>query len=85
MSFWTAIVAIVAIISWANMRGARYRAGQGHPLAELRNAVSQPPTNPALEREVIELRKRVEVLERIVTDERDTRRLAQDIEALREH
>ena len=82
MSFWSAIVAIVAIIAFANMRSARYRAGLGHPLAELREAGS---ANPALEREVIELRKRVEVLERILTDGRDASRLAQDIEALREH
>ncbi|MFM9937517.1 MAG: hypothetical protein ACKVOL_15125 [Novosphingobium sp.] len=85
MSFWTAIVAIVAIIAFANMRSARHRAGLSHPLAELRDAVSAPPSSPALEREVVELRKRIEVLERIITDERDTRRLAQDIEALREH
>ena len=85
MSFWTAIVVIVAIISWANMRKARYNAGGRHPLADLRDAVTAPPANPALEREVIELRKRIEVLERIITDERDTRRLAQDIEALRDH
>ncbi|WP_298173874.1 hypothetical protein [Novosphingobium sp.] len=82
MSFWSAIVAIVAILAWAKMRSARYEAGLGHPLAELRNA-SRP--DPALEREVIELRKRVEVLERILTDGRDASRLAQDIEALREH
>ena len=83
MSFWTAIVAIVAILAWANMRGARDRAG--HALPELRDAVTVPPPSSALEREVIELRKRIEVLERIITDERDTRRLAQEIEALREH
>jgi hypothetical protein len=83
MSFWTAIVAIVAILAWANMRGGRDRAGR--PLAELRDAVTVPPPSSALEREVIELRKRIEVLERIITDERDTRRLAQEIEALREH
>jgi len=82
MSFWSAIVAIVAIIAFANMRGARLRAGQDHPLADLRDA---PAANPALEREVIELRKRVEVLERIITDGRDAARLAQDIEALRDH
>ncbi len=51
----------------------------------MRDAVTAPQANPALEREVIDLRKRIEVLERIITDERDTRRLAQDIEALRDH
>lgn len=85
MSFGSAIVAIVAILAWAYLRNARYRAGLVHPQAELRNAASAPQANPPLEREVIELRKRIEVLERIITDERETRRLVQDIEALREH
>lgn len=88
MSFWTAIVAIVAIIVFANMRSARYRAGIGIPDPYKASGYpypSEPAAGLALEREVIELRKRIEVLERIITDERDTRRLAQDIEALREH
>jgi hypothetical protein len=85
MSFWSALVAIVAILAWARMRSVRYQAGLGHPVSELREAMSARSTNPALEREVVELRKRVEVLERILTDERNTNRLAQDIEALREH
>lgn len=80
MSFWSAIVAIVAILAFANTRSARLRAR--HPLADLHDA---PVASPALEREVVELRKRVEVLERILTDGRDASRLAQDIEALREH
>lgn len=80
MSFWSAIVAIVAIIAFANMRTARYQAGRAP--AERHDGES---IHPALEREVIELRKRVEVLERILTDGRDASRLAQDIEALREH
>jgi hypothetical protein len=82
MSFWSAIVVIVAILAFANMRIARYRAGPGHALPEPRDAGN---ANPALQREVIELRKRVEVLERILTDGRDANRLAQDIEALHEH
>lgn len=89
MSFWSAIVAIVAIIAFANMRRDRHRLGgagvpdpyktTGYPYQ------SEPAASPALEREVIELRKRIEVLERIITDERETNRLAKDIEALREH
>ena len=81
MSFWTAIVVIVAILASANLRGARYRHQTGQSLA----GVAEGPASPALEREVIELRKRIEVLERIITDDRETRRLAQDIESLREH
>lgn len=80
MSFTSAIVAIVAIIAWAYLRSTRdQRMG-------LRSEPHDMPTaNPMLEREVIELRKRVEVLERILTDGRDASRLAQDIEALRDH
>jgi hypothetical protein len=88
MSFWTAIVAIVAIIAFANMRRDRHRFGAGVPNPYKASGYpyqTEPAANPALEREVIELRKRVEVLERILTDERNTQRLAQDIEALREH
>ena len=84
MTFTSAIVAIVAILAWVYLRSTRYRTGQGNPLAELQITTSAAQTNPALEREVIELRKRIEVLERIITADRETSRLAQDIEALRE-
>lgn len=77
MTFPSAIVAIVAILVWAYLRSTRHREQGGNPSAPL-------PANPALEREVVELRKRIEVLERIITDDRETHRLAQDIEALRE-
>jgi hypothetical protein len=85
MSFWTAVVLMVAIVAFARMRSERYQAGRTHPLTELREAMGARQSDPALEREVMELRKRVEVLERILTDGRDAARLAQDIEALREH
>lgn len=79
MSYPSAIVAIVAILAWVWLRSSR---GSSDP------SLAQPPEVPganlALEREVIELRKRVEVLERILTDRHDASRLAQDIEALRE-
>ncbi len=79
MSYPSAIVAIVAILAWVWLRSSR---GSSNP------SLAQPPEVPganlALEREVSELRKRVEVLERILTDRHDASRLAQDIEALRE-
>ncbi len=79
MSYPSAIVAIVAILAWVWLRTRR---GSSDP------SLAQPPEVPganlALEREVFELRKRVEVLERILTDRHDASRLAQDIEALRE-
>ena len=77
MTFPSAIVAIVAILAWAYLRSTRRRAQDG-------NLPAAPPETRALEREVLELRKRIEVLERIITDNRETHRLAQDIESLRE-
>lgn len=80
MSFWSAVVAIVAIIAWANIRMNRDRHRAG-PI----DAVDHDPAYTAsLEREVIDLRKRLEVLERIATDEGETRRLSREIEALRD-
>lgn len=86
MSFWSAMVAIVAILAFAKMRmHRRWHESEGFRAG--------PPADPAytaeLEREVETLRKRLEVLERIVTDANtgqanDTRRLASEIEALRD-
>ena len=64
MSFWSALVAIVAIIAYANIRMNRDR--HGAPPADTGNA--DPAYTAALEREVAEMRKRLEVLERIATD-----------------
>lgn len=80
MSFGATLVAIVAIIAFARIRMNRDNAQRG-----LRD---QPPVDPAytasLEREVADLRKRLEVLERIATDEGETRRLSREIESLRD-
>lgn len=80
MSFGATLVAIVAIIAWALTRQARYR-NQG-PGRDVTGA--DPAYTAQLEREVADLRKRLEVVERIVTDDRETRRLAHEIESLRE-
>ena len=79
MSYPSAIVAIVAILAWVWLRSTRGNRSQGPTETH-----HTPGAHLALEREVIELRKRVEVLERILTDSRNSSRLAQDIEALRE-
>lgn len=75
MSPWTAIVVIVAIVVYANLRrnrdAARWQGGGS-------------PASPELEREVIELRRRVETLERILTDSRGSSDLAREIESLRD-
>lgn len=72
------IVAIIAIIAFVIIRTNRDRVRAGHI----------PPVDPAytasLEREVADLRKRLEVLERIATDEGETRRLSREIESLRD-
>ena len=46
--------------------------------------VSEQRTDPELLREIESLRKRLEVLERITTDERQTRSIAAEIESLRD-
>lgn len=80
MSFWSAVVVIVAIIAYANIRmnRDRHRAG-GSPSVDHDAAYTA-----GLERELAELRKRLEVLERIATDEGETRRLSREIESLRD-
>lgn len=75
MSFWSAVVAIVAIAAFAWVRAQRYRGGS------LPEAGSR---EPELEREIEQLRKRIAVLERIAIEERGGDRLAREIEALRD-
>ena len=80
MNSWIAIIIIVAIISFTKLRTARHRPrydAQGP-------ADADPAYAAALEREVAALRKRLEVLERIATEDRTTRNLASEIEQLRD-
>lgn len=80
MSFWSAVVAIVAILAFARVRMNRQDRGVHYQ--------DQPPVDTAytaaLEREVAEMRKRLEVLERIATDDGETRRLSREIDSLRD-
>ena len=65
MNMWVAIVLMVAIISVAQVLQARHRARHGITTDAMGNEKPlAPPTNPALEREVEELRERVKVLDR---------------------
>ncbi len=80
-----AIVLIVAIIAVSRIYRERYRA-QGRDRGDGRQPgfpALPPAGDPALEREVAELRKRLEVLERIATEDRKTHQLADEIERLR--
>jgi hypothetical protein len=80
MSFWSAMVAIVAIIAWANIRMNKDK----HHRGGMDVAEHDPAYTASLERELAEMRKRLEVLERIATDDGETRRLSREIESLRE-
>lgn len=80
MTAWTAVVIIIAIITFGKLRAAKY----GHHHGDVPSANADAAYTASLEREVAEMRKRIEVLERIATDEREPRRLASEIEALRD-
>jgi hypothetical protein len=88
MSFWSAMVAIVAILAFTSARIARYRARLGdpgrhhHALREMAPPM-QSPRELALEKEVEDLRQRIAVLERIATEDRHSKAIAQEIESLR--
>lgn len=79
MSFGATIVAIVAIIAWALTRQGRDRTPSGASFTS-----ADPAYTAQLEREIADLRKRLEVVERIVTDRTETHKLAAEIESLRD-
>ena len=76
MTPWTALVVIVALVVFALMRGNRMRQ-------DAEGDQARSASSAEMERELADLRARVEVLERILTDDRGRDRLAQEIEALR--
>jgi len=81
VSFWTAMVVIVAIAAFVKMRSDRLRYAADK--REVFHADERALSGEA-ERELADLRKRLEVLERIVTDERGPHRLSSEIDALRD-
>ena len=85
MNFWTAVVIIVAIGAVASILRARYQAQSGIAHDRPGNQSLTPhPREAELEREVADLKKRLAVLERIATDDRQSKAIAQEIEALRD-
>lgn len=92
MSSW-AVVAIIAIIVWGVVQYAKARAGiitdeDGNEKLAPRDDGRSLAEIEAARREVTDLRERVKVLERIVTDghsgdAREQARIAAEIEALR--
>ena len=82
MTFWTAVVIIVAIIAVSEVIKSRHRYKNGVTL-DWKGGEQQPEKNdPALQREVEELRERVKVLERIATDRRARRQRPAESETL---
>jgi len=93
MDMGTALVAAAAIGAYYQLRSQRIRAGLDNgPLFRFgrhqgEDRAVQPHRSPReteLEKEIDALRERVKVLERIATDGRPTRALADEIESLRD-
>ncbi len=82
MNFWNVVVLIVAISAVANILMARYRYKGGG--TQPANQPETPPRELELQRELTELRERLHVLERIATDDRQSRSIAAEIESLRD-
>lgn len=89
MSFWTAVVVLTAIgcVTW--LRAQKYRALGDNPdlpgQRRLRgNANLHSAREQELEQEVRKLQDRIAVLERIATDDRRGKDLANQIESLRD-
>ena len=74
-----AAILIVAILAFTEVQKAKYRARNGITT----DVMGNEKRDPALQREVEELRERVKVLERIATEDRETRLLSAEIEGLR--
>jgi hypothetical protein len=92
MTIWTAMVLITLIASVAGVIGsvasARYRAKNGLRVDWMGNEIpvlgENSGENAALQQEVQQLRDRVRVLERIVTDGHEGNLLSEQIESLRD-
>jgi hypothetical protein len=89
VSFWSAIVLIVAISAVTKVLTARYRAHHGIVADYRGNESYIDRADPAGQREIEDLRERIKVLERIATDgntldARETQRISAEIEALRD-
>jgi hypothetical protein len=77
-----AVVVIVAIIGFTEVQKAKHRAKHGITTDIMGN--EKPRDDTALLREVEEMRERLKVLERIATEDTETKRLSAEIESLRE-
>jgi hypothetical protein len=84
--FFNTIVIVVAILAFVWLRSTRGRDGMADRFVNSRRrdrGVISDGREGELEAEIAELHKRIAVLERIATDERKSRDIAAEIEALR--
>jgi len=79
-----AVVMIVAIIAFTEMQKSKHRAKNGIALDWMGGEKPIERADPAQQREIEELRERIKVLERIATEDRETKLLSAEIESLRE-
>lgn len=84
MSFWAAIVIIVAVFTIGAVMRSRYNAMNGYATDQQGNPIGNPEREAELQRELDELRERVKVLERIAIDGREAKRLSAEIDNLRD-
>jgi hypothetical protein len=84
VTLWSAIVLIVALLVIGHLVRSHQNAKMGYGTDKEGNPVGSPARERELQAEIEQLRERLEVLERIATDDRETRRLAAEIETLRE-
>lgn len=85
MSWATAVVLIVLISAVAGVLRSRHR-GSARLAGRDGNEIAQSKAREAeLEKEVEQLRERIQVLERIATDGREAKAIAEEIESLRDH
>ncbi|WP_340587025.1 hypothetical protein [Erythrobacter alti] len=82
MGFWTAIVLIVLIMAITGTLGSRSKRKSRDRVEEQDQPTLPSNREKELEDEVVSLRERVKVLERIATD--PARRTAEEIEKLRD-
>ena len=84
MSFWTAVVTIVAIIAFTTLIRSHHRTKAGIITDNAGNERERTAIDEESKRELEELRERVKVLEKITVDGREARAIAEEIEALRD-
>lgn len=84
MTMWAAIVLIAAIVAIASVLRSGHQSRLRNPADEAGDPSGQYRLEAELKRDIAELRERVQVLERIATDNPEARRLSAEIDRLRD-